>query len=391
MEYIKCEKLDDYGRGIGYVDGKVIFVPDLLPEEEAYIDVILNKKKFMLGKVIERVKDSEFRLASKCPYENCGCALKCLNYDRALNYKKEKVQNILRKFAKIEGVIKEIVPSDDVLGYRNKITLKVFDKLGYFKNNSNDFLPIDRCEIAKEKINEIIKVINKLDLSKVKEIVIKDYEEVMIVIKGYMDITPLKKLASSIYMDEKLVYGKEFVVAKIGDYKFYVSRESFFQVNSNVTLKLYEQVLKYLPKDKSKTVLDLYCGTGTIAIFLSKYFNKIIGVEINKEAIVCANMNKTLNDVNNISFICADVSSILDSLKADVIVVDPPRAGLTERGISDILEINSETLVYVSCDPVTLARDLSLLKVKYDVKEITLFDMFPNTYHVESVCLLKRR
>ena len=388
--FVKCERLDDFGRGIGYVSGKIIFVPNLLPFEEAMVKIVLNKKKYMVGEVTLLLKKSSDRIEPKCSLENCGCGLKCLKYSKALEFKKNKVIGILKRYADIENVVKEIIPSDDVYFYRNKITLKVKDgKLGYFKNGTNDLIEINRCEIASKKSNEIIKVLKKSDLSKVREIVIKDFGEVMLIIKGDMNIEKLKPLVSSIYINDKLVYGKEFLIAKLGEFKFYVSKDSFFQVNMDVALKLYNKVLEYL--DGGKSVLDLYCGTGTISLFLSRYFDEVTGIEINEEAVRCAFLNKKLNNISNVRFICGDVSKIVYDLKADNIVVDPPRSGLTSKGISDILNINPDRVVYVSCDPMTLARDLKLFEEKYDVKEVTLFDMFPWTYHVESVCLLVRK
>ena len=389
---VKCEKLDHFGRGLGHVSGKIIFVPDLLPNEEALVKITVDKKKYMVGEVIRLVKKSNDRIESKCPYKNCGCGLKSLNYLKTLDFKKDKVIDILKRYGKIEGAVKEIISSDNIYGYRNKITLKVQNgKLGYFKNGSNDLIEINRCEIASEKSNEIIKVLKKSDLNKVKEVIIKDFGEVMVIIKGDMDIEKLKSLASSIYINDNLVYGKENIIARLGEFKFYVSKDSFFQVNMDVALKLYNKVLEYLDNSSGKSVLDLYCGTGTISLFLSKHFDKVIGIEINEEAVKCAFLNKDLNNISNVRFICGDVSKEIHHLKADNIVVDPPRSGLTNEGINDILKINPERLVYVSCDPMTLARDLKLLGAKYEVKEVTLFDMFPWTYHVESVCLLVRK
>jgi len=388
---VKCEKLDHYGRGLVRSNGKIIFVPGLLPDEEAYIEIILVKKKFMIGKILEIVKESNDRIDSKCPYSDCGCALRCFNYEKTLQYKEGKVKEILKKFAGIDNVVLKVVPSDIIYGYRNKITLKIKNGVGYYKNGSNDFIGIDKCLLASDRINEIISVLNNEDLSLVKEIVIKDFEQAMIVIDGKMNIDNLKKYAKSIYMNDKLVYGDEFVLTQIKDLKFLVSKDSFFQVNSNVVEKLYEKVLECLPKDNNKSVLDLYCGTGTITLFLGKYFKNVVGIEINKEAIRCANENKKLNKVDNVKFICGDVSKEIHGLKADYVVVDPPRAGLNKKAISDILKINPEVLVYVSCDPVTLARDLSLLKDNYNIISVTPFDMFPFTYHVENVTLLMRR
>ena len=385
---VKCERLDHFGRGIGRVLGKIIFVPNLFPLEEALVKIVLNKKKYMVGEVIQLIKKSSDRIESNCPYESCGCSLKSIKYEKTLEFKKNKVINILKKYGDLENVVKEIFSSDNIYGYRNKISLKVKGgKLGYFKNGSNELIEINRCAIASKKSNEIIKVLNECDLSKAREIIIKDFGEVMIIINGDMNIELLKPFSDSIYMNDKLVYGKENVIAHLGDLKFYVSKDSFFQVNMNIALKLYNKVLEYL--DSGDNVLDLYCGTGTISLFLSKYFDRVIGIEINEEAVRCANLNKKLNHISNAEFICGDASKKIHHLKfqADSIVVDPPRSGLISDGINDILKINPKKLVYVSCDPMTLARDLKLLKSNYEVKEVTLFDMFPWTYHVESVVL----
>ena len=389
---VKCERLDHFGRGLGHVSGKIIFVPDLLPNEEALVKIVLDKKKYMVGEVVQLIKKSGNRIIPKCGYDKCGCALKSLDYFKTLEFKKEKVTDILKRYGEIEGVVKEIIPSGNIYAYRNKITLKVKDgKIGYFKNGTNELIEISRCEIASEKSNEIINILKGSDLSEVREVTIKDFGEIMLIIKGDMDIEVLKPLVSSIYINDNLVYGKENIIANLDDFQFYVSKDSFFQVNMDVALKLYNKVLEYLDKALGKRVLDLYCGTGTISLFLSKYFDEVTGIEINEEAVKCAFLNKKLNNVSNVRFICGDVSKEIHNLKADNIVVDPPRSGLTIEGINDILKINPDRVVYVSCDPMTLARDLKLLKEKYIVQEVTLFDMFPWTYHVESVCLLLRK
>ena len=173
--------------------------------------------------------------------------------------------------------------------------------------------------------------------------------------------------------------------------KFKISIDSFFQVNSYGVNVLYNEVLNNV-KDNYETILDLYCGTGTIGLFLSKRAKQVYGVEINESAVKDANFNKELNNVNNIDFICTDVANIKNDYKnVDLIVIDPPRAGLSKKAIDNIKEINSNKIIYVSCDPITLARDLKDLCKVYNVKEITLVDMFPNTYHCESVTILERR
>ena len=179
----------------------------------------------------------------------------------------------------------------------------------------------------------------------------------------------------------------------IGKYKYIVSLESFFQVNDNVTYKMYEKIKEYCGANKEDIILDLYCGTGTIGIYLSDSCKKVLGIEINKQAIKDANKNKELNGINNIEFIASDVSKVINKIdiKPNIIVVDPPRAGLDEYTIKEIIKINPKKLIYTSCDPMTLARDLNILKYYFNIKEITPFDMFPNTYHVETVCELESK
>ena len=392
MALVKCVRLDDYGRGIAYIDEKIVFVPNLLPLEEADIKIILSKKKYAVGEILSLEKQSPYRVKSKCPFLNCGCGLKHLKYEKQLEYKRQKVVNIMKKYVKSDFKINEIVPSNKIFGYRNKVTLKVNEKLGFHENNSNKVICIDRCDLVSEKVNEIIKVLNGMDLSNVREVVIKEFDGFMVIIDGFLrDISLLKPLVSSIYVNDKLVYGDEFIKTEINGLLFNVSKDSFFQVNSSTVKKLYDLVIKYCGDDYDKKVLDLYSGTGTISLLLSKYFKSVTGIEINKEAVLCANMNKKLNEIKNVNFICGDASKEIKKLDADIVVVDPPRSGLTEVGIKNILKINPSKIVYVSCDPITLARDLNILKDFYNIEKLTPVDMFPNTYHVECVCLLERK
>ncbi len=384
-------RLDDKGRGITKLDNKVTFIPNLLTNEKANIKIIKNKKKYAEGEVINIIKESKDRVIPKCPYQNCGCQLKHLDYQKQLEYKQNKVKDILKKFGNLTPKINKIVYDNNINHYRNKITLKVNNKVGYHRQNTNEFIPIKRCELVSEKVNKLINLLNKEDLSKVKEITIKEFDQTMIIIDGTMDIANIKDKVDVVYMNNKLIKGSLFVQTTLKNLKLNVSKESFYQVNKTMTEKLYDIAINYLGQDKNKTVLDLYCGTGTISLIISKYFKKVIGIEINKEAIKCANENKKQNDITNIEFICGDASKEIKKLKADMIIVDPPRSGLTKEGINDILKINPPKIVYISCDPITLARDLKILNEKYNIKEVTPVEMFPNTYHVENVTLLEKK
>lgn len=234
-----------------------------------------------------------------------------------------------------------------------------------------------------------------MDLNNIYQIVIrcsKNLDEKMVIFKGNLniDISLLKNHVDSIVSydkEYKVLYGNGYIVDKIGDYSFIISPDSFFQVNTNGAYNLYSKVLEYV--EKSNYLLDLYCGTGTIGIFLSSVCNKVLGVEINKYAIEDANKNKELNRIKNIDFICRDTSLFNEINDFDTVVVDPPRSGLDKNTINYLLNLKPNKIVYVSCDPVTLARDLNLLNEKYDCIGITPVDMFSRTYHVECVCLLE--
>ena len=168
-----------------------------------------------------------------------------------------------------------------------------------------------------------------------------------------------------------------------------ISKEAFFQNNRDVAEELYLKIAEYA--GVLENAVDLYCGTGTIGLFLSKNFKKVVGVEINKEAVLCADENKKSNKVNNVEFMCGDANKLVKKLKADVVIVDPARSGLTKEGINNILDINPQRIIYVSCNPISLARDLKEFGRSYDIKDVVLFDMFPWTYHVETVCVLTNK
>ena len=190
----------------------------------------------------------------------------------------------------------------------------------------------------------------------------------------------------------KTIYGDGFIVDKIGDYLYKISPDSFFQVNTSLATLLYSKVLEYLNPSKCDNVLDLYCGAGTIGIFVSRFAKSVKGIEINKYAVEDANYNKKINNVDNISFECLSTSFVSKFKdKFDSVIVDPPRSGLDKKTIDYLINLKAKKIVYVSCDPITLARDLEILKDYYEVKEITPFDMFSNTYHVECVSILQKK
>lgn len=384
------------GEGIGRIDGKIIFIPKTIPGDKVLVKDINDFKTYFKGSIDKIITPSPDRITPKCPYYNLcgGCDLLNINYSNQLSYKQNKVKNILKKYASFDTDLK-ILPSPKVYSYRNKITLQVVDgKLGLYQQNSNNLVEIDNCLLVSPNVNKLIKIIkNNLDLSKVTNIMIREYNDnLMIGFIGNINkstvIDNLSKYTKVIYLNDLLVYGDKNLEVKLGNYKYKVSPYSFFQVNYESATILYDKVIEYLGPNNSK-VLDLYCGTASIGIYISKYCKEITGIEINSSSVKDANENIKLNNLNNIKVLKGDVGKLLTTKdEYDAIIVDPPRSGLDKKTKETLLKIKSKKIIYVSCDPITLARDLNNLKELYDIKDITLVDMFPNTYHVESVICL---
>lgn len=403
MYKVEVTKLDHQGRGIAKINDKVIFIPNALPRETIDVDIVLEKKKYYEGTIKEIINASDKRIKPVCPYfEECGgCQFLNMNYQDSLDYKQNKAEEIMNKYLGIKIKINNIVACDNNLYYRNKTTFQVKNDIGFFKEKTNTLIPVDKCYISDIKINDIYKAIkDNINLTNVKQVIIratKNTLESMVVFKtsNYIDnkkiIDILKNKVDSIYINDELIYGKGKIIENLCNKNFYISPSSFFQVNTLQAEKLYNKAIAYTDIKKEDTVLDLYCGTGTIGIVASNKAKKVIGIELNKEAIKDANENKKLNNINNIEFYAGDVGKILNknNYKPDIIIVDPPRAGLDSLALSQILNIRPKKLVYVSCDLMTLARDLKLLSNDYDILELTPVDMFPYTAHVESICALK--
>lgn len=402
---LEIVSLDHQGRGIGKIDSKTIFVPNALPGEVVDIDITVSKKNYceaIVNKVLQKTTD---RIEPICPYFSIcgGCDLLHMPYEKQIKYKNNKIENIMKRFCKANFVIKDIIPSTN-FHYRNKVTYHVKNGIGFYKEKSNELIEIDTCFLADKKIDSLYDLIRKnANLKNIESIVIRAAyytDDVMAVLETNNAIDEKEwiallqdKVSSIIVNDKKIfktIYGKSFMVEKLLDCEFMMSNDAFFQVNTIQAEKLYQKVLEYADIKDTETVLDLYCGTGTIGILASKYAKKVIGIEINEDAVKSANKNKELNGIKNTQFYAGDTGKILSThhYKVDTVIVDPPRAGLNNQAIDEILAIAPKKIVYVSCDPMTLARDLNILSENYDIKELTPVDMFPNTAHVESVTLL---
>jgi len=396
IKKMKVVDINHQGYGIIRVNNRVVFVKDVIPGDVCDIEIIKNYKNYSLGEVVNFISRSSAHDNVKCKYYGLcgGCQISHIKHKNQLGFKVNKVVNIFSKYLKLD-IEPDIISVNDY-GYRNKVIFHVVDnKIGFYKEGTNELIEIDKCLLIDERINELIKLFYKLDLTYIEKIMVRTTsKEVMVVFYGYIDkVDILKDKVDSVILiniKEKLLYGKSYIKEQINDLKFIISYDSFFQVNTDAMIKLYDKVLEYSNLSKEDTVLDLYCGTGTIGIYLSKYCKEVLGIEIVENAIKDANINKELNNISNISFICGDVGKLINTdYKQDVLVVDPPRSGLDKKTKKVILDNEYKRIVYVSCDPMTLVRDLGELLVKYDIKDVTLVDMFPNTYHVE--CVIKLR
>ena len=388
------KKIDNFGRGITYINDKICFVENALEEEIVELNIYKENSKYQeaIAKSIDNL--SQDRIKEECPLSSIcgGCQLNHMSYQKELNWKIEKVKDIFKRIANIElNNIKINSINRDY--YRNKITLHgKNNKLGYYTKDNKDIIPITNCLISNKTINNLLPVISKN--KNLKKVIIKtnnNEQKVMISIEGEVNnIEELKSLVDVLVINNKLYTKDNDIINEIGKFKYSEKIDSFFQINEELTESLYNKIKTSLDKEYNKG-LDLYCGTGTIGIYLSDKIKKIIGVDNNKDNISEANKNLILNNTNNVEFICDKVENVIDKFKdIDIVIVDPPRSGLDKKTINYLKEINPQKIIYVSCDPITQARDISILKDNYQLVDIELYNMFPRTYHCESIAVLER-
>lgn len=376
------------GDGVGRIENKPIYIKNAVSKDKLEVRITRVNKKYLQGEIVKIVKESEDRVKPLCPYfPKCGG---CTFWNVNINKENEIKENYIKRL--FPNVKVNTIIANNEINYRNKVTFHIHNgKLGYYQKNSNNLVIIDECLILNKEINKIKKYLETLDLTKVTEIMIRysnNYDELLINFKGQLkDYNNLKKIKNikSIYINNDLVYGNPTIKEKINNLEFLIGPNSFFQINTNMIANLYNSIKNFITP--SSSLLDLYCGTGTIGIYLNEYFEHILGIDIVKENIENAFLNKEINKIDNISFQHKDASSI-ENTYFDVVIVDPPRAGLGEKTKEHLLNINSKIIIYVSCNPNTLKKDIEKLKEKYQLVEITPVNMFPKTEHIECVSLL---
>lgn len=394
---VEIVKFDNLGRGIGYINDKIIFVPKTVPGDIVNLKIISEKKNYYEGILLEIIKPSKFRITPVCSYFNkCGgCDLMHISLTESLEYKLNKINEMIQK-NRINYDVTDIIKSDFSCNYRNKVTLKIVDgNVGYFENNTHILVKINYCYLCMDTINKVIKDIHLLNINNGEVVIRTNYNnEILINVMTMDEIKNIDSLMCNhkivgIIKNDECIYGENYFIDKINNYLFKVSYNSFFQVNPFICSKLFDLIEKHT--FDSKKVIDLYCGVGTLSIVASKNASYVLGVEIVSNAILDANLNKNLNQKNNLEFLCADTKKVVDKIsnEYDTLILDPPRSGVSKTIIDKIKIEKIKKVIYVSCNPSTLIRDLKLFEDSYTIKEFKLMDMFPNSEHIESFVVLK--
>lgn len=426
-----CIGYTNEGLGVVKIEGFPFFVKGILEQEEAELVITMMKKSYGYAKVIKLMKVSKERMTPSCPVAKMcgGCQLQHMSYKEQLRFKQQKVQNVIDRIAKLNLQVEPVRGMETPWNYRNKCQMPVGLEngnviTGFYRIHSNAIIDTNRCAIQSERINEVLfhmkSLWKELNNAKVfRHLLIKHAfatGEVMLVwiVREYpfdhmkemaericaklpyikSVIINLNTRTDNVILGEKEVtlYGDSYITDSIHNLSFHISSKSFYQVNPIQTNILYGKALEFAELSGNEIVIDLYCGVGTISMFLAQQAKKVIGIEIVPQAIMDAKENAESNHIDNIEFVCCDAASYASKLseqkmKLDVIVVDPPRKGLDIVTINSMISMQPTRIVYVSCDPATMARDLGIIKERgYAVKKIQPVDMFAQSNGVECVC-----
>ena len=420
------------GEGIAKINGYTIFVIGALKGEKCKIHILKVLSSHAFAKVIEIIEKSKYRVDTDCKtYPQCGgCDLRHIEYEETLRIKKEKVQNLVNKMLKTKVTIENTIGMENPMFYRNKAIFPVNNKkeIGFFAKRSHNIVPICECKIQTKISQEIAKFIlekwkdsiydEKTGKGLLRNIMIREgfkTHEIMCVLVINSDrkinidfeeiiqkfpmiktiVLNLNNKNTNVVLGKEniVVFGNGYIEDKLEEYTFKISPNSFYQVNPIQTEKMYKEAVKEAKLKKTDILCDLYCGIGTIGIFASKYVKKVYGIEIIEDAINDAKENARINKIDNIEFILGDVeysfSKLINSnIIPNVVIVDPPRKGLDNKTIDNINKLKLERIVYVSCNPSTLVRDLQMLEDTYKIEKIIPIDNFCYSTHVESIAVL---
>ena len=430
------------GEGIAKINDFTIFVPNAIKGEKVKILIVKVLKSYGYGKIIDLLEKSIDRVESDCnTYKRCGgCSLRHIKYEKTLEMKQNAVQSLVNKFLKNKIEVQKTLGMENPYYYRNKAQYPVGKnsegkaQIGVFANRTHEIIPIQECYMQNKKSQEVAKfviefinannisvynektrkglvrhivtkvgvktneimcvlVINGKEIPKEKELVTevtKKFPEVKTIVKN------INTQNTNVVMGKEniVIYGNGYIKDQLGKYIFKISPHSFYQVNPIQAENLYNIGVQAANISKNDIVFDLYCGIGTISLFMAQYAKKVYGIEIVEQAIQDAKENAKINNIENAEFIAGDVENVLDDLIKikkvipDVIMIDPPRKGMDNKSVENILNIKPKKLVYISCNPATLVRDLAKFEEEYEVKTIKPVDMFPFTSHVECVAVL---
>lgn len=448
---LEIDDIGTEGEGIAHIDGYALFIKDAIPGDVVRTKVIKAKKNYGYGRLIEIVKPSKDRVEPVCPVaRQCGgCQIQHLSYDAQLAYKENKIKNCLVRLGKfpkeqIDEIMEPLMGMEEPYHYRNKAQFPVGRNkdgelvTGFYASRTHSIIPATNCAIQDKRNEEILNTV----LVFMKEFGIEPYDEVThtglvrhiltrvgyhtgeimvclvlngkslphqdVFVERLAKIDGMKSISINVNREKtnvilgnkvKTLWGADYIVDSIGTIKYQISPLSFYQVNPVQTQKLYQTALDYAGLTGNEIVWDLYCGIGTISLFLAKQAKMVYGVEIVPEAIADANRNKEFNQIENVEFFVGASETVLPEkyresggkMSADVIVVDPPRKGCDVSLLQTILDMGPERVVYVSCDPATLARDLRFLcDGGYELKKVRGCDMFGHSGHVETVVLMSK-
>ncbi|MBC2037137.1 23S rRNA (uracil(1939)-C(5))-methyltransferase RlmD [Listeria booriae] len=438
------EDLTHDGNAVAKIDGYPIFVPQGLPDEIAQIKVLKTNKNYGFGKIIELTKESADRVTPPClVYSQCGgCQLQHLSYDGQLRMKQKQVAQVMKRIGKQDVEVLPTLGMENPWNYRNKAQVPVGfvnGRLvaGFYQQRSHQIIDMNTCLIQQEENNEVIQtaraIFAKYHVEPYDETTRKGVlrhlmtrfatttGELMLVIvttklnfpnkaeimaelqKSIPELTSLVQNVNTantnvIFGEQTVVLaGREYIMDTIHGISFAISARSFYQVNPEQTEILYAEALKLAGLTGEETVIDAYCGIGSISLCLAKEAKHVYGVEIVPQAIEDARANAKLNKMDNVTFAVGKAEEVIpdwfkQGIKADVLVVDPPRKGCDDALLQTILKMKPKRVVYVSCNPATLARDMLVLtEGGYEAKMVQPVDMFPQTTHVECVTVLQRQ
>lgn len=439
---LHIEDLTHEGSGVGKVNGYPLFIPGTLPGEVAVVKVVRVNRNFGYGKLLEIKQTSEHRVE---PTHECGgCRLQHMSYELELQMKHNQVKNVLKKTAHLDDVpVHEPIRMDDPWRYRNKVQMPVGERdsqliTGFYQPRSHRIIEMtEPCHVQDELIDGIVETVRdkasalgirayneRTHQGTLRHIIVRvgrATKEAMVIIVTRTKMLPhadeiindirkkhphvtsimhnINEERTNVILGQttKKLWGESYIHDKIGDLTFAISARSFFQVNPEQTEKLYEKALEYAKISADDIVVDAYCGTGSISLFLAQQAKKVYGVEIVPEAVSDAKKNAKINNITNAEFVVGEAEKIMpwwkaQGLRPNVIVVDPPRKGCDEALLQAMIDMQPDRIVYVSCNPSTLARDLKILEAGgFKTKEVQPVDMFPQTHHIETVTWLERK